>query len=97
MISGFSAAHWITVLLAVAVGLILVLVLFSGKLPPKVRRGIEAALSVGYPVLVAVFFALQSWTEYQAANQVSAIGYTVGGVVMVALATRGYLKGRKRS
>lgn len=97
MAFAFSTAEWLITLLVIAVGLMLVLIAFSAKLPAKVRRGIEAALSVGYPIVVGVFFAAQSWNDYREGHQVATVGYAVGAVLMVALAVRGYRRGRRHT
>ncbi len=79
---------WIITVMAVAIALLLVLVVFSGKLPPRVRRVLEAFVSIGYPAVVMVYFGYMAWSHYVQAEVTSAGGFGVGAVIMAALVVR---------
>ncbi|WP_312820847.1 hypothetical protein [Brevundimonas sp.] len=85
-----------TVLMAVAIALLLVLLLFSGRMPPKLRRVVETVLAVGYPAAVGLLFGLLGWTNYTAGDRTSALGFALGGAIMFILALRGWKRARKQ-
>lgn len=93
----FSIAEWITVVMAVAIGLVLILVAFNRKMPPRMRRAMELMVSIGYPALVAVFFAVLAWSRYRQGDDGAATGFAVGGALMVVLIVRAWRRGRKHT
>ena len=92
----FGFSEWVTVLVAVAIALLLALVIFSGRMPPRLRRAFEIVLAVGYPAGVGLFFGLLGWNNYTADDRTSAIGFALGGAIMFFLALRGWKRVRKQ-
>lgn len=88
---------WMITVMAVAIGLLLILVAFNRKLPDRTRRVLEAVVSIGYPAIIGIFFGVMAWNHYQTAENHSAIGFAVGAALMLALMVRAWLRGRKHS
>lgn len=91
----FGFSEWVTVVMAVAIALLLLLVVFSGKMPPRARKFVEGALGVGYPAVVGVFFAVLAWTNLVEWDRTSAIGFGLGAVIMLLLTLRGWKRARR--
>ena len=88
---------WMVTVMAVAIGLVLILVAFNRKLPDGARRVLEAIVSIGYPAIIGAFFCVMAWNHYQGAEINSAIGFAVGAALMLALTVRAWLRGRKHT
>ena len=86
----------VMIVMVMAIAGVLALVLFSGRMPPRVRRVIEGLLSVAYPLAVGVLFAILAWTSYEAGETVKLAGFAAGGVFMVLLAARAWYRGSWR-
>jgi hypothetical protein len=85
----------VTTIMAVAIALVIVLVAFSSRLPPKVRRAVEAVVTIGYPAAVGVFFVVLSFERYQSGETDAAAGFGVGAVLMVLLTVRAVMRRSK--
>lgn len=85
---GFDPSGVVMVAIFMAIGAVLLLTLMRDRLPERVRGLIEKGLGVGYPLVVGVAFAALSWRAYQNAETTQAMGFAVGGVIMVFLAAR---------
>ncbi len=85
---GFDPSGVVMVAIFLAIGAVLLLSLMRDRLPERVRSFIERALGVGYPIVVGVAFAALSWRAYQSEDTTQAMGFAVGGAIMVFLAVR---------
>ncbi|WP_312127621.1 hypothetical protein [Brevundimonas sp.] len=86
--SGFDPAMVAISAMALSVAAVLLLTVFSSRLSPGVRAGLQKVLGVGYPLAVGVCFAALSYRAYQEGNDTSMYGFAVGGAAMVYLAIR---------
>ncbi|MEG1453904.1 hypothetical protein [Brevundimonas sp.] len=85
----------ITTIIAVAIGLVIVLVAFSSRLPKKVRRAVEMFVSIGYPAAVGALLVGMGLERYQSGETDAAAGFGVGAFLMLLLAARAFMRRSK--
>ncbi len=85
----------VMVIMAVAIAMVLVLVVFSSRLPKKVRRVVEMVVSIGYPAAIGALFVVLGLERYQSGETVPAVGFGVGAFLMLLLAARAVIRRSK--
>lgn len=93
---GFDPSALVVTAIVLAVGALLLLTVFSNKLPAKVRATLEKALGIGYPTVVGVCFGALAWRAYSNDETGNAVGFLLGGAFMVFMAVRSARRGMRR-
>lgn len=90
---GFDPSALIMTAIVLAFGAMLLLTVFSKRLPERLRRTLERMLGVGYPLVVGLSFVALAWNAYTEQQTTSVVGFIGGGVLMVLLAARSARRG----